>query len=388
MLLKFYQNYSQKIIFLLFIGFAIVFVLMKIGIYNFENKVPISSTVPTNTSTQFFVIKKGEKVLYKKRLTSYGYEVVRWQDWLFYTEQNSESKSTTTVIGLNLQTGETKIILQDTNEERQVSELLVLNNTLYISFGGYFADGAIYWTKLPTLHAPQKLISMPNPSISLVNKTYWIMGGEGDSCWHEGYYAMLDLLTNKVGPIIETHEGCRTEGEAFVGIDKQNRVIVAKHPIQAGLWQGETLYDAPPFSNIVAISPHTLEREILLSEEKMPNNIVEIYFNSNKESLILMGPKIYVYDIDQDTLTYITSYDEHWVRYEILRWSDDGVCISLWDKEGKPSIITHSFTHNVLDCAVDPTPTVDYKQDEIDKTQQLIKDLNLPEGYEVSIKEL
>ena len=92
MLLTFYQNYSQKIIPFLYIGSAIVLVLMKIGIYNLpiyqgrplpsENKVPISSAIPTNTSTQVFVIKKGEKILYSKKLTSYGYEVVRWQDWL------------------------------------------------------------------------------------------------------------------------------------------------------------------------------------------------------------------------------------------------------------------------------------------------------------------
>jgi len=384
MSLSLFQKHPQKFTLFLYIGFVIILLFLSIRID--RTKETTNTNLPTQTTSKIFVIKKGDEILYSKKLTSYGYEVVRWHDWLFYTRPNANRASETDIVGLNMKTSERNVLMQNNDTKRQITTLSILNDTLYISFGGQFAEGKMYWTKLPTLNSPKELISMPNPQISFVHKRYWIIGGEGDACWHEGYYAPFDPFTHTIGPIITTHEGCKTGGEAFVGIDKQGRVIVAQHPIQPELFQVKTLYDAPSFSRIVAIEPHTLERKVLLSKEKMPDNIVEIHFDSNRESLLLMGPKIYAYDIGQNKLTYFTSSNEHWVRSEIIRWNNDGICISLWNKQGKQIIIPHSFTNNALNCSINSSPQANDEQDALQKTQQYIQDLHLPKGYNAEIE--
>jgi hypothetical protein len=182
----------------------------------------------------------------------------------------------------------------------EVSDIQVINNTLFFSLGGYLAPGGIFWVDLPATVKPQKLTDSSNAKITFWKNRYWIMSDVGDACWGVTDYSLVDLTTKKVSHIASSTSGC-FEGEEYIDIDKVSRMILAFHTQDFG---SETESDKDGIYQYVIAIPlsNSSIKEVVIAKQEMPADITSIIYLEGSNQLLLVGEEKYLYDFSSKTL--------------------------------------------------------------------------------------
>ena len=275
---------------------------------------PTGITPPiSRTNTQTF----SKKWYFQKKINSdvetiftlpdlYNNQIVRWNDYLFYG--SGEYTSNVQVFSYNLKAGELQTIydqgsrndLGQGRNNRYVSDMQILNDTLFFSIGGYLTSGATYYLSLPPMGQTQKLANSTNGKIEFIKGRYWIVSGEGDACLGFRHYSLLDLVTKKVTEIADSVTGC-IEGEEYISIDKRDRMILAFHTAETGEGgdEGNGIYQyviAVPIAN-----PNM--KEGVIAKQNMPAGITAMNYLEDTDQLVLYGKESYVFDLSSQALT-------------------------------------------------------------------------------------
>lgn len=279
---------------------AALFVLNKNTVLKKPDQPKTNITIPTPTSNNPRYQPPQIKNWYLEKKTSKGVEtiitlpelgnnqIVRWGDYIFYGSGNYTLN--VQVFSFNLKTNETKTIYDQVSDRKLISDMQILHDTLFFSIGGYMTSGATYYLSLPPINQPQKLIDSANGKIVFMKNRYWIISGEGDSCWGFADFSLLDLNTKKVTHVAESTIGC-FEGEEYIEIDKKERMILAFHTAD-GIYQ---YVIAVPLSN-----PAT--KEGVIAKQNMPSGITSISYIQDKDQLILNGEVNYLFDFSSQSL--------------------------------------------------------------------------------------
>lgn len=296
---------------------AALFVLNKNTVLKKPDQPKTNITIPTPTSNSPRYQPPQVKNWYLEKKTSNGVEtiinlpelgnnqIVRWGDYIFYGSGNYTSN--VQVFSFNLKTDETKTIydLKSRNDfgigskDRYISDMQVLNKTLFFSVGGYLMSGATFYVPLPPSNPPLKLADSANGKIVFMKNRYWIISGEGDSCWGTTHYSLLDLMTKQVTDVATSNVGC-IEGEEYVDIDKRDRMILAFHTSDTGFSSKESngIYQyviAVPLSNPAI-------KEGVIAKQNMPSGITSVSYIQDKDQLILSGEENYLFDFSSQSL--------------------------------------------------------------------------------------
>lgn len=233
-------------------------------------------------------------------------QIVSWGDYLIYGSGGYSSN--VQVFSYNFKTGETKTVydqesrndFESGRNNRYVSDMQVINNTLFFSIGGYLTSGATFWMVLPPTGQPQKLTGGANGRIQYWKDRYWLINGEGDACWGSTSYSLIDLTTKKVTEIATSTSGC-FEGEEFVDIDKRNKMILAFHTAGTGEGgdQGNGIYQyvvAVPLNNPTV-------KEGVIAKQDMPEGITSVVYLPDTDILLLTGKEKYFFNFLSKAIT-------------------------------------------------------------------------------------
>lgn len=270
----------------------------------------IPSTAPANQQSykaKNWVLKRNTSTAKETVLTLPDIEnqIVHWGDLLIYG--SGDYSSNVQLYSYNLKTGEKKTIYDQASREdfqggrnnRYVSDLQAINNTLFFSIGGYLTSGASFYQPLPPIGQPQKLAVGANGRIQYWKNHYWIINGEGDACWGTSSYSLIDLASKKVTPIATSTSGCY-EGEEFVDIDKREKMIMAFHTAGSGEGGegGSGIYQyviAIPLTNPTA-------KEGIIAKQDMPSGITSVVYLTNSDQLLLVGKEKYLFDFSSKSI--------------------------------------------------------------------------------------
>jgi hypothetical protein len=300
------------VIIIIIIAVSAFFWLKPKNSSNLSNNVSPTSTVSENMpseQTQNWVLSKksesgNEAVLTFPKTFS---KMIYSSDYLIYG--TSDYSKNVQVFSYNIKTREKKNIYnqEERNDfqgsirnSRYVSDIQVLNNTLFFSIGGYMTDGATFWIDLPFLGQVQKLIDGPNGSISFWKNKYWLNTGEGDGCGGFGTTSIIDLKTKKVTKIADLHFGC-LEGEELIDIDKKERAIMAFHTSGTGEGGVESNGIYQYVTGIPLNNPTEIEG--IIAKQDMPSGINSIVYILEADQLVLKGKTNYFYDFFTKTIS-------------------------------------------------------------------------------------
>ncbi|MCX6792107.1 MAG: hypothetical protein NT149_03670 [Candidatus Gottesmanbacteria bacterium] len=302
----------------------IVFVVSGAGLYFYEVKTlqqNKSTKIQTNTTTNPTTAQVNQQQYKEKnwslrRVTKIATDtiltlpdrenqIVHWGDYLFYG--SGDYSSNVQVYSYNFKIGEKKTIynqesrndLGSGRNNRYVSDMQVLNNTLFFSIGGYMTSGATFWMTLPPAGQPQILTGGANGKIQYWKDRYWLINGEGDACWGGTSYSLIDLATKKVTEIASSNSGCM-EGEEYVDIDKRNRMILAFHT--AGTGEGEAGSGIYQYVIAVPLSNPTM-KEGVIAKQDMPAGITSVTYLADTDQLLLTGKEKYLFDFSSKMIT-------------------------------------------------------------------------------------
>jgi len=275
--------------------------------------------------------------------------ILRWNNWLFFV--NSEGSfginQTTDVWAHNLSTGQTELIYRTENRSWYPNNFEIIDNVLLISLGGYLAGGGTFYLDLPPKGIMKSLINGEGSSIEKIGNHLFAISGFGDACIGLKNFQLFNITTKQLQKIADTSSGC-TEGDEYIALDSQDRMILANHTGDYFENYYETYdnyleTDIPnPYKYIYSISIYNpQDRQILISETDMPNYIRKIQYDENSNTIRLYGIK----------------------EYYILNLSTRSL--------EKQSILAT------------PEPYVSEPETEKETVDQLIE-LNLPEDYEFS----
>src|SRR3989344_1669848 len=265
---------------------------------------PTSITTPTPKPWKFTLLNAKTNIeITEFTLQNYN-SVAQWNDYLFFRDVLGETRK---LAVYNLKTNEkfTYDLAQYQGERLGLDEFQILENDLYLSFGAYLAEGALYYISLPPKADSSiiKLVSGSNPKIQKIEGRYFVVSGEGDSCWGERDYSLFDPITKKVTFIVTSHIGCNY-GDEFLGFDLQKRMIIANHledPENTDQNNGNYTNKYTYFYAIDLSKP--TEKEILLSEADMPKGIWQIAYKKENNQILLSGQVTYIFDIVSKQLT-------------------------------------------------------------------------------------
>lgn len=237
----------------------------------------------------------------------YSSYISQWGDWLFYPDFENSSIQ---IKSYNLKTGKGDTIYdvsQNTSDFKgrgkglpsEISDMQIIDNTLFFSLGGYLAPGGIFWMDLPPSAKPQKLIDSSNARIKHWKDRYWIIGGEGDACWGFTNYSLLDLSSKKVSHIASSSSGCK-DGEEYVDIDKRDRMILAFHTPDFGNPQNgpDGVYQ---YVTAVPLAKPSV-KEVVITKQDMPKEITSVSYIADLDQLVLSGEENYLFDFLTNSL--------------------------------------------------------------------------------------
>ncbi|MEI6533633.1 MAG: hypothetical protein WCO06_07420 [Candidatus Roizmanbacteria bacterium] len=306
---------NRRIIVAFVISVAVFFVIeLYIG---YNNQTSIRNTQITNPYTTISQPRKNgtrwalKKIMNGKEEIVFSFpeninKIVRWGDLLIYGSESYTSN--VQLFSLNIRTGERKTIYDQSSRNdftngrnsRYVSNIQILQNTLYFSIGGYLTTGALFSINLPPTSEPIKLSDGANNNIQYWKNRYWIMNSEGDACWGNKNYSLIDLVSKKVTNIVTSKVGC-IEGEEMIDIDKRNRMILAFHT--AGSGEGDEDSNGMYQYIIAILLSNPQNKEGVIAKQNMPANIRSIVYLNESDKLLLVGNEKYLFDFATNSIT-------------------------------------------------------------------------------------
>lgn len=285
---------------------------------NKPTSTPIMQPIPTPPPPKKWVLKKTADSTAQSILSVCGEqychdsEIQQWGDMLFYksfVDQEIVIKS------YNLKSGESKEVYNvalsqsdfgGSHLPNELSDMKVVGNTLFFSFGGYLIRGGLFYLDLPPQTKPTKILDSRNARISFWKNRYWIIGGEGDACWSSTDFSLLDIHAKQVKHVATSSMGCN-EGEEYIEIDKRNRMLLAYHsPSIEGEIPADSMSDIyRSVSAVYVLEPSV--KEGVIAEKDMPKNISKMYYLPQTDQLALVGLENYRYDFSSRTIEKVTT---------------------------------------------------------------------------------
>lgn len=331
----------QKLLFLLTIIVllvAVIIISLTLPMYFFHAKPQPSGITPSPTPYQNLVIKKaspaGDEVIYSRNLET-EHHIILWGHYLFF-DAFQPGQEIDTVYRYNLTTGKKDAVYTvDSNKthQRSVTNMQLFENSLFFTTSGYLAGSDIFWLATPEASI-QKLnysekYGLGKIIYDQIHNRYWLTGGEGDSCWGTENFALLDMKSKRVTPVITTSEGC-SSGESFVALDNQDRMLVSYHQTK----EGALSPNEQVFLSLVAIpiaSPS--HKYTLLDKVSMPKQTYAIKYSSEGGQLALAGETgLYIYHLDSGQLNKILEFTEdmkkNLIEYGLSHWIQNTICFS------------------------------------------------------------
>lgn len=354
---------------------------------------PAKSQVSSTVSDKGYILEKIDGQNTEKLFAISNpalFNIIRWNNLIIFSDggQNDNGYPPDIQIKVhNIDTGKTQIIFSSKESANQfkdmqklpdsLSDLQIINNTLYFSLGGYLRMGGTFWLKLPPSGSPRKIVDGRNGSILKLKDWYFIVFGEGDSCWSEKDFYLFDLPLKVAKEIVKSRSGCN-EGEEYLGISDKGVMVLAYHARDTlgaspvGLYSYVTSFDI--------LNPGN--RKNVITREQMPSRVTLVLYSENKDQLLLIGDSLYIYNLASSGLKKIaespkgvklSSNDRIWEKDKICLDDNNGVNYEL-------NLDTESLSKvGVCDISSSPTPASDEKV----KFRDLINSLNLPSDYQL-----
>ncbi len=308
-------------ILLILLSFTLGYFLSKDESIPSDKEIAIPTTVkitedskPTPTITpkpKQWVLEKNTNGIIET-ITSFcngceGINIKQWQDWIFYVNNESTfAYRKIQIIGYNLSIGTSKVIYDLKDYENDfsrgwpeiVSDLKVINNTLFFSLSGYLGGGKTYWIDLPPKNNPKPLTQ--HGEIKYWRNQYWIINGYGDACWSFTEYSLLNIESKKVNQIATSKTGCQ-DGEEYVDINRQNRMILAGHIMNTeGEFSDDVIYT---YILGIPLSDPSI-KEGLISKQDMPPGIKSvIYLEDSNQLLLISNKEKFIYDFNSKIIS-------------------------------------------------------------------------------------
>lgn len=386
----------------------IIFYLFKFGNFfpyiqsSISTKKVLSSEQPTkiaSSSANKVITSQAESKYILEKKTDNGpeelfaisnialFNIIRWNNLLIFSDggQNDNNYPPDIKIKVhNLDSGVTNIIFDSKENIGQfdiqkfpdfLSDLKIVDNTLYFSLGGYLREGAIFWLDLPPVGKPQKLLTIRNGSISKLRNWYFVIGGEGDSCGSERDFYLLDLAKKTTKFIINSKYGC-SEGQESLGITNDGKMIMAFHGSSVDAPSIGRYYDVTSL-NISDLS----NKQIIISREQMPPNVTTILYSENQNQLLLIGSSLFIYNFTESRLNKITdSPKEVRLYYTKEIWEKDKICLDGDNGAGyELDLNKGDLVKTSLSCGIMPSPVLN----ESTNFENLINLLKLPANYQL-----
>lgn len=342
------------------------------------------------------VTEEGEEVIYTFSKYPDDWNLIRWNNYIFYGSGYSDLGSGLTskieIFSHNLDIGETDLIFElDPGEKLsadEISDLQVISDTLFFSTGGYLRTGATYWVDLPATKTVNKLIEGPNGSINKIKGFYFVIQGEGDSCWGFRQYSLLDNITKIVTPIAKSHLGC-SEGEEYIDIDKRDRMLMSFHTADYGgisEERGDGVY-----TYVTAIFlPNPTSKQIVISAENMPEDIRALKYSEDSDKLFLLGGTSYVFNFENSSLGEAVRIPEKWLTSSISSWEGNTVCLENYSvrEAAEINLDTKKVIEGGSICQITPIPPpLSYEDTQRKKAEETIAALDLPPNYKFVLEE-
>lgn len=320
-------------------------------------------------------------------------DILRWKNLLIFSDGGQNDNKYPPQIEIkvhNIDTGETDIIFDSNvykdqfdptkNPPDHLSDLMVIDDTLYFSLGGYLLDGAVFWLDLPPSGKPKKLISIKNGSVTKLRDWYFVIGGEGDSCWSERDFYLLDPGTKSAKKVISSKSGCNY-GEEYLGLTKDGKVIMAYH---GSLGDDPSQGDYEYVTTVDIFNPNS--KNTIVGKEQMPSKINGMLYSEDRDQLLMIGSEIYLYNFTGGVLNKIVNVPKGVKLYFIENnWVQDKVCLdgekgSTYNKY-ELDLSLKKITQPGLTCNTVSSPAPEKK--DFEKLEQVINLLNLPLNYQL-----
>ncbi len=363
------------------------------------SKLPIPTITPTPIpiSSMHLILKKNTESGWENIL-SWNVDpttlLSRWNNYILYTNSERDiphNKNNIQIWKYNLDTEEAHLVFEYKNTSYDFSDLIVIDNNLFFSLGGYLLKGRVYALNLPNGQA-QIIANAQNSSIQKrEDNRYWLVGGEGDACWSEGYQSVLNPNTKKVSHILTTSFGCGG-GEEYLGQDMasdelltaysvtDNDGLPAKKPEELGY----KYVMAIPISNPKA-------KHFLVTKADMPQFIKSIKYFPNQNSLLLTGPNaVYSLDLKSKKLVKLTDLNLNLSSTNPISWNEDVICISTstnyQDRIYGLILQTKELIENHPSCQTPKKDQASYDEEEKLQIKTQIDSLNLPANFKIDLQ--
>lgn len=300
--------FSSIVVSLIFIILLVIDRSAPLLSHNTKPPVVIPTPTPYIPPPQkHWVLKKtsGSGPVKVLSLSEFTEQIAYSGDYLYYSPSESADIR---IDSYNFKTGKITTIYDITKRKdfsetrsggRDISDLQVIDNTLYFSIGGYLLSGATFWTNLPSSGTIHKLTSEANGRIQFWKNHYWLISGEGDACWGFSSYDLLNTKTKSVFHIADSSVGCN-EGEAVIDIDNHDRFITAFHTAS----DPESDNNSDGVYQYVSLIPiaDPKAKQLIISKKSMPSDITSIKYLPDSDQLFLSGTDKYLYDFSTKQL--------------------------------------------------------------------------------------
>lgn len=316
-------------------------------------------------------------------------DIVRWRDKLLFTYNYGERLDDSNILSVyfhDLKNGVTKTIFKRESDFLIMSNLNIIGDTLYLSLGDFLRDGESYWIDLNTEDKSAYALWDKSGHISNIKGRYFFRHGTGDACWGKSSFALIDINSKKVTPLVDTAVGCIPGDEDLV--ITESKMILATRGNEDRNMLGDI------YTSIYAIDlDNPSNKNTLLSYDQMPKNITYVKYFEHINSLIFLGNSVYQYNLSNNTLSQIVDLPNELIRPKnfdaynstpiVSSYSDSILCIyNNHSSIGGVhklliNLMNKSYSYDVSGC-----PPEEVEQGYKEKTPQEIFDsLQLPNNY-------
>lgn len=343
-----------------------------------------------NVSKKVFLTRKDndtEELMHTFPLVQYNEPVVRWNDWIFFADDFSQQQRA--IYAHNITTGETHTIHDEID---LYASLQVIDARLFVSVSAYLEDGALYWMDLPPSGKLQKINGAKGGEIVQAYNRYWIVKKDGELCWVQTDFSLLNITSKEITPIFTAMEGCRG-GDAFISIDINDRMIFAHHgdsvctdvPPDTTPYSSRSYFDyvfAVPLSNISTT-------EEIIAEQHMPPCITSLFYNEKSNQLLLLGTTAQLLNTATNERIFLSDLPETFIDSHVYGWNSNSICIATGKQSAKIDLSSHQFIENDPFCNSIKRATIPFSEEKSEKeidTYSFLQSLNLPKDYEISVE--
>jgi hypothetical protein len=318
------------------------------------------------------------------------YRFAQWKNLVFYPNDPNEKNSE--IWQYDLETNEKKVAISLPNEGgiRTISDLTIIDNTLFFSQGGYLTKGATYWVDLPITRKPTKLLSTNNGRILKKGDLYLLRGGDGDGCGGFANYHALYPETKTYRHLVALGYGC-VEGESDIGIiEESGDILLGDHVMD------EYGVDFEIYKTLSSLHIASGKRTILIDEKTMPEGVTDMEYFANKNIVLVMSKKgFFVFDLSKKELNKILDFATEKEAYHTVYIGEvnpgeerNTLCLQKGYEEASDPVELHLDDFQLKPagkvCSERAKGIYPLQEDYINESLKRVKEkLTLPEGYDV-----